>query len=117
MFRVDLDVPYEFKDLAKKHKAKWDPEKKKWYVLDPSSSQVVALGMFLPERYRNELIALAEQVANKMRYTNTKKKWENKSSSSPRITTSCATGVDSASPHHPATPEFHDFIDANDVPF
>ena len=54
MFRVDLDVPYEYKELAKKHKARWDPEMKKWYVLDPSSSQVVALGMFLPERYRNE---------------------------------------------------------------
>lgn len=102
MFRVDLDVPYEFKELAKKHKAKWDPEKKKWYVLEPTSSQVVALGMFLPERYRNELIALAEQVANKMRHTNVKKKWENKSTSSPRITASYTLGVVSASPHHPA---------------
>lgn len=32
MTRVYLDVPYEEKDDAKSHGAKWDAEKKKWWV-------------------------------------------------------------------------------------
>ena len=32
MTRVYLEVPYEEKDIAKSHGAKWDAEKKKWWV-------------------------------------------------------------------------------------
>ena len=34
--RIYLDVPYEEKDDAKSHGAKWDPSKKKWWVYDIS---------------------------------------------------------------------------------
>ena len=27
-----LEVPYDEKDAAKSHRARWDPEKKQWYV-------------------------------------------------------------------------------------
>jgi len=32
MTRVYLNVPFDEKDVAKSHGAKWDPEKKKWWV-------------------------------------------------------------------------------------
>lgn len=33
--RIDLNCPYRDKDKAKAQGAKWDPDRKTWYVIDP----------------------------------------------------------------------------------
>jgi hypothetical protein len=39
--RVYLDVPYSDKDLAKRRGAKWDAQRKRWYVMStPDLSSV-----------------------------------------------------------------------------
>ena len=43
--RVDLYVPFSQKDLAKSKGARWDAERKTWYVIDPLDMKAFALWM------------------------------------------------------------------------
>ncbi len=35
--RIDLEVPYEDKDEAKRKGAKWDVARKRWFVVNPEN--------------------------------------------------------------------------------
>ena len=45
-----LDVPFEEKDLAKQRGAKWDVEKKVWYVENVQNMRLFL--QWIPERYK-----------------------------------------------------------------
>lgn len=44
MSKIYLNVPYSQKEFAKKYGARWNPERKRWYVTDsiPSELEVYA---------------------------------------------------------------------------
>lgn len=48
-FRIDLNVPYELRGLAKAFGAKWDPIKKTWYCMSINGRVPVVLEHNLPE--------------------------------------------------------------------
>lgn len=48
--RIDLKVPFEEKDLAKRKGAKWDDAKKTWYVIDPNN--IFDFVQWAPERLK-----------------------------------------------------------------
>lgn len=48
-FRIDLNVPYELRELAKACGARWDPIKKTWYCMSINGRVPAALERSLPE--------------------------------------------------------------------
>lgn len=48
-FRIDLNVPYELRELAKACGARWDPIKKTWYCMSINGRVPPALERSLPE--------------------------------------------------------------------
>lgn len=48
-FRIDLNVPYELRELAKACGARWDPIKKTWYCMSINGRVPTALECSLPE--------------------------------------------------------------------
>lgn len=44
--KIYLDVPYAKKEIAKEHGAKWNPDEKKWYILDTCKSKDILLDLF-----------------------------------------------------------------------
>lgn len=61
-FRINLDVPYEEKNLAKAAGARWDPDQKVWY--GPTDANMLDLLEWIPGGYvfsRQFYIATSEQ--------------------------------------------------------
>lgn len=53
--RIDLIVPYEEKELAKRKGAKWDDHKKVWYIIDPTN--IFDFVQWAPERLKKATTA------------------------------------------------------------
>jgi len=43
-----LNVPYDEKEIAKRRGARWDPEKKIWYVINPERPDLFLDWMTIP---------------------------------------------------------------------
>ena len=63
-FRIDLNVPYELRELAKACGARWDPINKTWYCMSINGRVPAALERSLPEGcFPPDMPAVSEKPA------------------------------------------------------
>jgi hypothetical protein len=53
--RIDLEVPFAEKDLAKKRGARWDLARQVWYIENPEN--ILAFWKWMPAKYKTKPVA------------------------------------------------------------